>query len=77
MSSTISDFWGDGAGEKVCACGETENLTGINYDVQAGDYSLYICPKCKAEMEAKYAERVRLEREAVARMEANDEMHDQ
>ena len=77
MSNTISNFWGDGAGEKVCACGGTENLTGVSYDAQAGDYSLYICPKCKAEMEAKYAKRVDANRQIGERIEANDEMHDQ
>ena len=76
MNSTLDDFFGDNASEKVCACGETENLKGFSYNVMTGDYGIWVCPKCLAEADARSEDAARHERSAVKRAEENTEEND-
>jgi hypothetical protein len=77
MRSTLDDFFGDGSGEKVCACGATENLSPVGYNAMTGNPDMYICAKCKGEIAAATAARIAENRRLGERIENNTEERDQ
>jgi hypothetical protein len=49
--STLDDFFGNG--EKVCACGATENLIPVGWDAYNARPDLYICQSCRDKQETE------------------------